>query len=229
MALLALWVRDLVATLVDLDLHFVGLDYNLYVEATRRVLGGGFYYLPYQLEGPYAATPGVILYPPTFILVMLPFVVLPWVVYWALPIAAIAWAAWHHRPRVVAWPGIAMCLWFPGTALMLITGNPALLAVGALAAGTVWSWPSVLVLLKPTLAPFALIGVRRRSWWVALAVLALVGLPFGVMWIDYVAVVLNARHPLGLLYNLGQMPTMLLPIVIWAGRRRPARGPGAPA
>jgi hypothetical protein len=226
---LGLLVRDLVPLLPNLDPAKIAVDYNLYVDATRRVLSGSSYYLPYQLQGPYDATPGVILYPPTFILVMLPFLVLPWILYWALPIGAVGYAVWRHRPRVVAWPVIAICLWFPGTTVMVVAGNPALLAVGALALGTIWMWPSVLVLLKPTLAPFALFGARRRSWWIALGVLVLASVPFGAMWADYVTVLLNARHPLGLLYNLGQVPTVLLPIVVWAGRRRPVPAPVAPA
>jgi hypothetical protein len=28
-----------------------------------------------------------------------------------------------------------------------------------------WGWPALAVALKPTLLPFALIGARRRSWW----------------------------------------------------------------
>jgi hypothetical protein len=225
---LALLVRDHVPLLPNLDPAKIAVDYHLYVDATQRWLSGGAYYLPEQLLGPYEATPGVILYPPTFIPVMVPFVYLPWILYWALPIAAVGYAAWHHRPRVVAWPGIAMCLWFPGTTVSVVAGNPVILMVGALALGTVWHWPSVLVLLKPTLAPFALFGAWRRSWWIALGVLVAISLPFAAMWADYVTVLVNARHPLGLLYNLGQVPTMLLPIVVWAGRRRPARAPREP-
>ena len=220
---LALLARDLVQLLPNLDPTKIAIDYHLYVDATRRWLDSGRYYEPYQVWMPYDATPGVILYPPTLLLVMLPFLYLPWIAWWALPIAAVGYAVWRHRPRVVAWPGIAICLWFPGTIVTLVAGNPAMLMVGALALGTIWSWPSVFVLLKPSLGPFALFGVWRRSWWVALAVLVLVSVPFLGMWVDYTHVLLNARHPLGLLYNLGQVPTMLLPIVIWAGRRRPAR------
>jgi hypothetical protein len=226
-AFVVLLVAELVPLLPNLDPARIAVDYNLYIDATRRAVNGGFYYLPYQLEGPYEATPGVILYPPTFILVMLPFVVLPWVLYWALPIAAILYAIRRHRPRVVAWPGIAMCLWFPGTWVTLVAGNPALLFTAALALGTVWGWPSVLILLKPTLGPFALFGAWRRSWWIALGVLVVASLPFGAMWADYLVVLRNAHHPLGLLYNLGQVPTMLLPFVAWAGRSRPAIAPAA--
>ena len=221
--ILGLMVVQAVPILLDLDPAKIAVDYNLYVEATARAVSGGPYYLPHQLAGPYDATPGVILYPPTFILVMLPFTVLPWVVYWALPIGTVIWAAWIHRPRVAWWPVIAFCLWWPGTLVTLVAGNPVLLFTGVMALATLWYWPAVWILLKPSLFPFALFGVWKRSWWIALAVFILVAIPFGAMWLDYVTVLLNARHELGLLYNFGQAPTLALPLAIWAGRRRPSR------
>lgn len=221
--LLGLLARDLALLLPDLDPDKVAVDYRLYVEATERWLGGGGYYLPHQLAGPYEATPGVVLFPPPFLLVMLPFLVLPWPAYWLLPVAAIALSVWRLRPRPLAWPGIALALWWPGTTVTVVAGNPVLLFTGALALGTLWAWPAVLGFLKPSLLPFAFFGAWRRSWWLALLGLAAVSVPFAGMWLDYGAVLLNARHPLGLLYNLGQVPTLLLPVIAWAGRR-PDRG-----
>lgn len=222
---LGLLANDLIPLLPNLDPAKIAVDYHLYLDATSRWLHGGPYYLPYQVDGPYDASPGVVLYPPTFIPIVAPFLVLPWIAWWVIPIATVVAVTLHWRPRVVAWPGIAMCLWFPGTTVMIVAGNPTMLFVAAVALATVWSWPGALVFLKPSLFPFAFVGIRRRSWWIALAVLVVVGLPFGTMWIDYVKVLLNARHPLGLLYNLGQVPTMLLPLVAWAGRRRPTASP----
>ena len=219
--ILAALARDLVLLLPNLDPAKIAVDYNLYVDATRRWLEGGGYYLPEQLLGKYETLPGVILYPPTFALAMLPFLVLPWPAYWVLPIAAVAYAVIHHRPRPVAWPGIALCLWFPGTIVILVAGNPVLLMIGTLALGTIWAWPSVFLVLKPSLGPFALFGIWRRSWWVALGALILVSLPFGGAWADYVTVLLNAQGTQGLLYNLGQVPMMVLPLIVWAGRSRP--------
>ena len=228
--ILAMLVRDLVPLLPNLDPDKIAIDFNLYVEATRRAASGGDYYLLYQLQGPYPADPGVILYPPTFILVMLPFTWLPWPVYWLAGLGPVVYAAWVHRPRVIAWPAIALCLWWPGTIVNVVAGNPVLLFMGALALATIWYWPSVLIFLKPSLLPFAFFGVWKRSWWIALGVLVLISLPFGTMWRDYLTVLLNARHELGLLYNLGQVPLMLLPLAIWAGRTtHRADGPVAEA
>lgn len=218
--LLALLAHDLIVLLPHLDPAKIAVDYHLYMDATARFFGGGGYYLPDQLHGPYDVVPGHILYPPLFTLVVAPFLVLPALAWWVLPVAAVAFVTWRLRPRITAWPGIALCLWFPGTTVMLVAGNPTMLIVAALALAARWSWPGVLVLLKPSLLPFALLGIRSRRWWVALGVLALLGLPFGAMWLDYARVLLDARQPLGPFYNLGQVPTMLLPVIAWAGRRR---------
>ena len=220
-----LLVRDLVQLLPNLNPTKIAIDYNLYIGATQRFLDGGPYYLPSQLQGPYPADPGVILYPPTFILVMVPFLVLPPWTYWILPLVAVLYAAYRHRPGILAWPYLAICCWFPGTTVNIVAGNPSILFCGALALGTIWYWPAVMGFLKPSLLPFAFFGVWKRAWWVGLGVLVLVSLPFGGLWREYLQVVLDARHPLGLLYNIGQVPLMLIPIVIWAGR---TRGRGEP-
>ena len=84
---------------------------------------------------------------------------------------------------------------------------------------TIWYWPSVFVLLKPSLAPFALFGANRRSWWIALAAVALVSLPFGSLWMDWVASVVNSRGG-GPLYSALEIPMLLIPLVAWWGRTR---------
>ncbi len=118
---------------------------------------------------------------------------------------------------------MALCLWFPNTGIELLTGNPVIWSLAALSLGTLYAWPSVFVLLKPTLGPLALFGSNRRSWWVALGAFAAVSLLFLPMWPDYVRVILNARHPSGPLYSLGEVPMLLIPVAAWLGRRRPAQ------
>ena len=97
--------------------------------------------------------------------------------------------------------------------------------------GTIYAWPSVFVLLKPSLAPFALFGIRHRSWWVALGAFGLVALAFLLMWPDYVTVMRNATNPNGLLYSLTDAPLMLVPLIAWLGSttRRSLSGRSATA
>jgi hypothetical protein len=75
------------------------------------------------------------------------------------------------------------------------------------------------VLIKPSLAPFALFGVNRRSWWLGLGLLILLSLPFGALWADWVASVLNSRGG-GVLYSALEIPMLLLPLIAWLGRTR---------
>lgn len=196
----------------------VGVDFYFYRDAAARWIDGGPFYLDFQLAGPYVVwgLPAT-LYPPTALLLFTPFTVLPPVTWWAIPIGIVVTIVAYHRPRPATWPVLAMCLWFPTTAEVVYAGNSVIWVVAAVALATVWHWPGLFVVLKPTLGPFALIGCWHRSWWVALAALVLISLPFGSMWLDYVTAVLNTRDPNGILYSLNQVPTVLIPVVAWLG------------
>jgi hypothetical protein len=74
-------------------------------------------------------------------------------------------------------------------------------------------------LVKPTLAPLALIGIRRRRWWFGLGAWLLVCLAFLPMWPEYVQVLQNARDPAGLLYSFNDLPLMAIGILAWLGGR----------
>ena len=78
-----------------------------------------------------------------------------------------------------------------------------------------------MILFKPAFAPFALIGIKRRRWWVAMGVLCLAALPFGAMWLDYATVIRNSS--LSASYGLINLPLMVAPLIAWVGRRRPER------
>src|SRR5688500_15477068 len=58
------------------------IDFDLYLNATRRWLAGGSYFEPYQLAGPYAIRMGDVLYPPNVLLLLIPFTVLPAILWW---------------------------------------------------------------------------------------------------------------------------------------------------
>lgn len=197
----------------------VGVDYRLYMDVTRRWLAGGAYFEPYQLAGPYEIRAGDVLYPPVALLFFVPFTFLPAILYWAVPIAIIALVIRHWRPRPEVWPLIAFCAAWPTTALKTWTGNPVLWIAAALAVATLWRGAAVLVLLKPSLFPFALFGANRRAWWAVLGVLVLLSLPFGSLWADWVSALTNARGG-GVLYSALEIPFLLLPLVAWAGRTR---------
>lgn len=191
---------------------FGGIDYALYMTATQRWLDGGAFFHAYQLAGPYPIQMGDVLYPPTALLLFVPFTVLPAVLWWAIPLGITAAAIWRLRPAPVAWPFLALCCFWPPFIARLVAGNPVMWVMATVALGFFVRWAFVGVLLKPSLFPFALLGVRHRSWWIALAVAVAVSLPFGAMWFDWAVAVTNSTGG-GLLYSLQDVPILLLPVI----------------
>jgi hypothetical protein len=202
-----------------------GVDFQLYRDVTQRWLAGGPYIEPYQLAGPYEIRAGDVLYPPVGLWLFVPFAVVPAplaaALWWAVPLGLTGWAIRRLRPRPSAWPLIALCVAWPTTLLKTWTGNPVVWAMAAVALGTLYAWPSVFALLKPSLFPFALFGARHRSWWRALGVLVLLSLPFGALWMEWWTALANSRGG-GPLYSALEIPMLLLPIIAWATRRSPA-------
>ncbi len=211
----------IVAIGVNLGNPSFGLDYRWHVEAAQRLLDTGTPYLPWQLAGPYEIGNGAILYPPTAFLLFVPFIWLPAVLWWAIPIAVLAYGLAWHRPPLWAWVVITTCLALEKSLNVYIFGNPSMWIVAAIAAGTIWRWPFVFVFAKPTFAPIALLGIRDRRWWIALVLLGVASLVFLPVWFDWLAVVRNSD--VSLLYNAPTVPLMLAPLVAWAtGRAQPA-------
>ena len=219
--LLCSWVAGFVITRETANAW--GLDFHVYWDATRRWLDGGTFYESWQLAGPYDLEVGgrlAVLMPPSFILIAAPFALLPgdvaarlWVV---VPVLATAIALVRMRPSVWAWPLIALLIAYPWTGLLVATGNPtvALTAVLAVGLATSHRWLTALVLLKPSLAPFALFGIRDRSWWLLVLAMAAGGLVLGGLWLDWLRVVANA-HGASWLYSLPHVPVMAIPVVAW--------------
>ena len=214
----------------------LGVDFQLYRDVTTRWLAGGPFFEPYQVGGPYDIRAGDVLYPPVALWLFVPFAVTagPGVgvagalgavavaAWWGLPLGATAAAVWRLRPKPAYWPLIALCLTNPTTLLKIWTGNPVMWSMAAMAVATVAGstrWAAPFVLLKPSLAPFAMFGIDRRSWWLGLAVLGALCLPFGSLWGDWVVSVVNSRGG-GLLYSALEIPMLLLPLVAWVGRTR---------
>jgi hypothetical protein len=199
-----------------------GVDLDIYLIATRRVLTGGSWFLDRQLDGPYDLLMGDILYPPITIALFLPFLVVPTILWWA-PIAVTGWLIWSWKPSAGAWPLMSLCLVYPMVPARIITGNPAMWITMVVALGLRYRWPAALVLLKPSLFPFALIGVRSRGWWMVVAILlasSLVLAPLTIQWVE----VATAARGAGLLYSAVDIPMLLLPVIAWRARTSTIEG-----
>jgi hypothetical protein len=196
-------------------------DYRFYVSLGQRWLDSGVLYGARQLTGaPYHVLINVDnLYPPPAILLFAAFVFLPWFVWFAGPIALVGYAIWRLRPAMWTWPLMALCLLWPRTQNAFMVGNSDIWSAALVAAGVIWAWPSVLGLLKPAFFPLALIGIRHRSWWVALAGFAIVSLLLLPYWPEYLVAAMNWDLPLT--RSAANIPIVLIPILAWLGRRRP--------
>jgi hypothetical protein len=190
-------------------------DLLIYRDATRRLLSGGSWYLEHQVTGQYSITHGDVLYPPVAAWFFAPWLVLPPWTFTAIPAALLLWWVARTRPRPWAWPLLTLAATYPITLLYVVFANPSIWAAAFVAMGLRYGWPGVLVLLKPSLAPFAAVGMWTRGWWIALALLAAACLPVLGPTLEYPRVVLNGKGG-GLLYSLASLPVMLLPLIAWA-------------
>jgi hypothetical protein len=196
----------------------VGNDRTIYVEAARRWLASGSFYLDRQLNGPYPIQVGDVLYPPTALWLLVPLSFLPTIIWWAVPFAVTVGLIAKWRPSVAVWPLMAACLVWPPALQQFVTGNPGIWVVAAVAAGLEWGWPSAFVFLKPSVFPFAFIGIRRRSWWITVALLGILSLPMIGMFPAWLHAVLDGRGWGGFLYSVRDVPLLMVPVFAWAGR-----------
>jgi len=88
--------------------------------------------------------------------------------------------------------------------------------------GLMVGWPAALTLLKPTFAPLALIGVRSRSWYLVVAAMALGTLFMTEELLRYLTVIQHQRGS-SLLYSVGDLPMMLIPILGYLARSEASR------
>jgi hypothetical protein len=203
----------------------LGMDFRYYADLGHRWLVDGSYYLPRQLDGPYVAglleqAPVVdTLYPPSALILFVPFTWLQPVFWWALPIVILGGALRRLEPAPWAWPVILALMLWPRAIGAYLFGNTDIWIVALVAAGLAWGWPAIALVIKPTFAPLALLGLRDRRWWLCLGI----GLAFTALswplWLDYLTAMRNARG-LDLGYSLGSAPLVLSPMVAWLASPR---------
>src|SRR5215210_2355772 len=138
----------------------IGYDFSIYLDRTQSWLNGDGFYRARQLTGPYTIEGGDALYPPPAILLFVPWALgAPAILWWAVPLAIAAVSLWRIRPPLWAWRVLLVVLTlYPRTLVAIILGNPSIWVFSGILAGAAFGWPAVAALLKPALAPFALIG-----------------------------------------------------------------------
>ena len=200
----------------------LGRDYGLYMEATRRWMGGGPFYLPEQLAGPYDMPWGQIFYPPQALALFVPFTVLGGALFVLIPAAITGWMIWSHRPTFWAWTAILLVLVLhPDAPLSWIAGTPTIWMVALVALSTRWPWVSAFIWFKPSVFPLALSGIRDPRWWLVSASFLVSAIALWPMMGEWLTAVLNARgENSGLLYSLSPTAVAgpLIPVIAWLGR-----------
>lgn len=199
-------------------------DLEVLTAATRRLFAGESWYLPRQLGGPYQTQFGDVLYPPVTAWFFAPWLVLPSWSFVAIPVGILTWQVLSARPAPWTWPLIALGASFPISLVYAGYANPTIWIVAFVGLALRFAWPGALILLKPSLFPFALIGIRSRGWWLCALVLAIASLPFLAETLIYPMVILDTQGG-GLLYSALGIPLMLVPIVVWLGRTRGSAAP----
>ena len=195
-----------------------GADLRGYVEASRSWLEGDGFYLPRQLHGPYPIELGDVLYPPTVLYLFIPFLVLPYQLWWVLAVGLLGYVVWSWRPAPWAVASILVCLAFPDQPVLYFRGAPVIVFAALVAAALRWKWPGALILLKPSILPFALIGIRTRGWWITAGILLVLTLPLIPLIPDWLRAVVDARGPDGWLYSVKDLPLLMVPVIAYLGQ-----------
>ena len=89
--------------------------------------------------------------------------------------------------------------------------------------GLLYRWPAAFVLLKPSVALFALVGIRDRRWWLVAGGLALGSLPFLRLTLEYPTVLANLAATTGPWYSIYDYPLLAMPVIAWMARQRPVK------
>jgi hypothetical protein len=197
----------------------IGIDYVFYRDVGAGWLADGTYYRPHQLTGqPYHLRINEsVVYPPAALLLFVPLVWTPAIVWWAVPLGALAYVLWGFRLSRWGWLVVAvLCLW-PRLQSSVLYGNTDMWVAAGVAAGIRWGWPAALIALKPVFLPLALVGIRHWSTWALGAALLVVSLP---LLPAYITVMRTVRFSPD--YSVGSIVFAVLPLVAWAlaDRRR---------
>jgi hypothetical protein len=95
---------------------WIGGDLAVYLAVARRWVETGVLYWPSQLAGPYANADAWLpdgvanLYPPPAVLLFVPFLVLPAILWWVIPLGVLISGVVYWKPAWWSWPFLAAAL-----------------------------------------------------------------------------------------------------------------------
>jgi hypothetical protein len=188
-------------------------------------LATGDPYMPAQYVGPWAG-PGnqTNLYPPPAILLFAAFTVLPSVLWWAIPLGIVTAITVWWRPAAWTWPLIALILCTVPFSSGIATGNSGMWIMAVIALTTRWPAAGWLLVAKPSEIPLILPWIRRRGWWLGLAVAVVVSLAMLPLWFRWAEVLRFYTGPT-FLYGVLGWPYVLIPALARVATTRSAAAP----
>jgi hypothetical protein len=196
----------------------IGVDRIHYLDGVDRWWATGSPYLPNEVAARFQYEPETFLHPPIALPIFALFRPFPVLVWYAIPLGIIGWAIWRWRPAPWAWVALAALACWTDTAATLLVANSTMFVTAAVAAGLVFGWPFALIVAKPSFLVLPFAGARRRSWWIASIIMVVACIPFGGLWLDWLAVVRNS--PGDATYSMSSVPDALIPVVAWLGATR---------
>lgn len=211
----------------------IGIDYRAVMDGTNRWVATGSPYLPRQLEGPYlhlganSSDSGEFLYPPIVLPFLWGFALLPGIAWWTGAVVVAVLALRWLRPARWSWPMLILLASVGQGVPLVIAGNPTMWVTAVALCGLRPGWPAAFAVLKPSLWPVALLGVHARSWWITIAILAVVAVPFGTLWLEWYHALVDLDSA-GPLFAFSHVAFVSVPVIatIASPRRTEARTPG---
>lgn len=198
----------------------LGYDFRGYLTGARDWLTSGSPYPAVLLAGSvseeslFATTPFI--HPPHSLVLFAPFLALPAILWWAVPIGAVVWMAYRWRPSEWAFVGALAVLSMPRSIDVIVAGNTDMWIAGLVAVSLMYRWTAALCLVKPSQALWALVGVRDRGWWVTVVLGLAVAVAFAPLWFEWFTVVHNTSG--GVEYLIAGMLLPLGPVILYLGR-----------
>jgi len=202
----------------------LGLDWLGYRAGFERLLATGTPYAPFELAGPFTPMHLDFIHPPNFLVLVAPFAVLPhpldFVAWDAVPIAIFCFLL-RGLPWW-AWPAVAVLSTTNSLQYPILNGNSSLFLVAVFGLGIRLGWPVGLLAMKPTLAPLAIVGLRRPIPTFIIAVVPIVlTLPLFPAYLT----VLRNMEGIPLSYSIENYSLIALAILPWLAPRLPGWGP----
>ncbi|MBF6605803.1 MAG: hypothetical protein IVW53_09515 [Chloroflexi bacterium] len=198
----------------------LGLDWLGYRAGFDRLLATGSPYAPFELAGPFTPEHLDFIHPPNFLVLVAPFAVLPhpidFILWDAIPIAVFCYLlrglVWW------AWPAVAVLSMTNSLQYPILNGNSSLFLCAVFGLGIRFGWPVGLLAMKPTLAPLAIVGLRRP---IPTAILAIVPILLTVPLIpDYLTVLRNMQG-VPISYSIANYSLIALAVLPWLAERAP--------